>query len=56
MSLKQNNPRFPVLVRECSGVQPMIWARYGTFQCPVRMRDRSSGNNEPVNVNCSSCI
>ncbi|KAK2188563.1 hypothetical protein NP493_128g02011 [Ridgeia piscesae] len=28
VSLKQNNPKFPVLVRECSGVQPMIWARY----------------------------
>jgi len=57
VSLKQNNPKFPVLVRECSGVQPMIWARYGTsIHCPVRMRDRSSGNSETVDVNCSNCI
>ncbi|KAI0237396.1 NADH dehydrogenase [ubiquinone] 1 alpha subcomplex subunit 2 [Lamellibrachia satsuma] len=26
--LKQSNPKFPILVRECSGIQPMIWARY----------------------------
>ena len=27
--LKQANPKFPILVRECSGVQPRLWARYG---------------------------
>ena len=27
--LKQNNPRFPILIRECSGVQPKVFARYG---------------------------
>ncbi|GJP53852.1 hypothetical protein CLOM_g12977 [Closterium sp. NIES-68] len=26
--LKQLNPRLPILVRECSGVQPRITARY----------------------------
>ncbi|XP_013780654.1 NADH dehydrogenase [ubiquinone] 1 alpha subcomplex subunit 2-like [Limulus polyphemus] len=26
--LKKNNPRFPILIRECSGVQPKIYARY----------------------------
>ncbi|XP_046667839.1 NADH dehydrogenase [ubiquinone] 1 alpha subcomplex subunit 2 [Homalodisca vitripennis] len=27
--LKQANPKFPILIRECSGVQPRVWARYG---------------------------
>ncbi|CAL8268624.1 unnamed protein product [Merluccius merluccius] len=28
VSLKRSNPDFPILVRECSGVQPRLWARY----------------------------
>jgi len=28
VGVKQSNPRFPILIRECSGVQPKIWARY----------------------------
>ena len=27
--LKQNNPKFPILIRECSGIHPKLWARYG---------------------------
>uniref|UniRef100_A0A8W8LC85 NADH dehydrogenase [ubiquinone] 1 alpha subcomplex subunit 2 n=2 Tax=Magallana gigas TaxID=29159 RepID=A0A8W8LC85_MAGGI len=26
--IKQNNPNFPVLIRECRGIQPRVWARY----------------------------
>ncbi|KAH9329053.1 hypothetical protein KI387_001161, partial [Taxus chinensis] len=26
--LKTLNPRFPILIRECSGIEPRIWARY----------------------------
>ncbi|KAL6469630.1 hypothetical protein MHYP_G00207490 [Metynnis hypsauchen] len=26
--LKKANPEFPILIRECSGVQPKLWARY----------------------------
>jgi len=26
--LKKNNPELPILVRECSGIQPRLWARY----------------------------
>ncbi len=26
--LKASNPRLPVLVRECSGITPRLWARY----------------------------
>lgn len=27
--LKSLNPKFPILIRECSGIQPQMWARYG---------------------------
>ena len=33
VNIKQANPKFPILIRECSGVQPVVWARYG--QCVV---------------------
>jgi len=29
VSVKQANPKFPILIRECSGTQPVLWARYG---------------------------
>ena len=28
--MKQQNPTFPFLIRECSGVEPRIYGRYGT--------------------------
>ncbi|XP_014270983.1 NADH dehydrogenase [ubiquinone] 1 alpha subcomplex subunit 2 [Halyomorpha halys] len=28
VGLKKANPKFPILIRECSGVQPKLWARY----------------------------
>ncbi|SPP79873.1 NADH dehydrogenase [ubiquinone] 1 alpha subcomplex subunit 2 [Drosophila guanche] len=28
-NLKKANPDLPILVRECSGAQPRLWARYG---------------------------
>ncbi|KAM9226473.1 NADH dehydrogenase [ubiquinone] 1 alpha subcomplex subunit 2 [Leptosomus discolor] len=28
VTLKKANPDFPILIRECSGVQPVLWARY----------------------------
>eukprot|EP00250_Pteridium_aquilinum_P003254 c13576_g1_i1 orf=136-414(+) len=27
--LKTSNPQLPILIRECSGIQPRMWARYG---------------------------
>ena len=30
--LKMANPKFPILVRECSGISPKVWARYGYGQ------------------------
>ena len=29
VDVKKANPRFPILVRECSGIQPKLYARYG---------------------------
>lgn len=26
--IKKSNPQLPILVRECSGVPPRIWARF----------------------------
>ncbi|CAG0917291.1 unnamed protein product [Notodromas monacha] len=28
VGIKKANPNFPILVRECSGVVPKIWARF----------------------------
>ncbi|XP_033208290.1 NADH dehydrogenase [ubiquinone] 1 alpha subcomplex subunit 2 [Belonocnema kinseyi] len=28
VSLKKNNPSFPVLIRECSAIEPKLYARY----------------------------
>uniref|UniRef100_A0A6P8Q8W6 NADH dehydrogenase [ubiquinone] 1 alpha subcomplex subunit 2 n=1 Tax=Geotrypetes seraphini TaxID=260995 RepID=A0A6P8Q8W6_GEOSA len=28
VDLKKANPAFPILIRECSGVHPKLWARY----------------------------
>ncbi|XP_058483626.1 NADH dehydrogenase [ubiquinone] 1 alpha subcomplex subunit 2 [Solea solea] len=28
VALKQSNPDFPILIRECSGVQARLWARH----------------------------
>ncbi|CAN9501209.1 unnamed protein product [Ophioblennius macclurei] len=28
VTLKKANPDFPILIRECSGIQARVWARY----------------------------
>ncbi|KAK4322971.1 hypothetical protein Pmani_006295 [Petrolisthes manimaculis] len=28
VELKKANPKFPILIRECSGITPKAWARY----------------------------
>ncbi|XP_067852103.1 NADH dehydrogenase [ubiquinone] 1 alpha subcomplex subunit 2 [Heptranchias perlo] len=28
VTLKKANPEFPILIRECAGVQSKVWARY----------------------------
>ncbi|XP_038627210.1 NADH dehydrogenase [ubiquinone] 1 alpha subcomplex subunit 2 [Tachyglossus aculeatus] len=32
VELKKANPTFPILIRECSEVQPKLWARYAFGQ------------------------
>ncbi|XP_019715082.1 NADH dehydrogenase [ubiquinone] 1 alpha subcomplex subunit 2-like, partial [Hippocampus comes] len=32
VDLKRANADFPILVRECSGVEARLWARYGEWQ------------------------
>ncbi|KAH7548463.1 hypothetical protein JRO89_XS14G0138100 [Xanthoceras sorbifolium] len=27
-NLKTSNPKLPILIRECSGIEPQLWARY----------------------------
>ncbi|KAJ6326424.1 hypothetical protein OIU78_013514 [Salix suchowensis] len=27
--LKTLNPKLPILIRECKGIEPQLWARYG---------------------------
>ncbi|XP_077212363.1 NADH dehydrogenase [ubiquinone] 1 alpha subcomplex subunit 2-like [Tasmannia lanceolata] len=41
--LKTMNPTFPILIRECSGVEPQLWARYDTC---VERYVRLDGLNE----------
>lgn len=36
VSLKKSNPDFPILIRECSGVQARVWARYGESRVTKR--------------------
>ena len=33
VAVKQANPTFPILIRECSNVEPKIYARYGMYFC-----------------------
>ncbi|GJQ85639.1 putative NADH dehydrogenase (ubiquinone) 1 alpha subcomplex [Trypoxylus dichotomus] len=28
VNLKSQNPRFPILIRECSQIEPRLWARF----------------------------
>ena len=32
LTLKEKNPVFPILIRECSGVEPKLYGRYGKGQ------------------------
>jgi hypothetical protein len=28
-TMKKNNPNIPILIREATGIEPKVWARYG---------------------------
>ncbi|XP_053398662.1 NADH dehydrogenase [ubiquinone] 1 alpha subcomplex subunit 2-like [Mercenaria mercenaria] len=41
--LKKSNPKFPILIRECSGVTPVVYARYEYGkETSVPLSDKSS--------------
>ena len=40
--LKENNPKFPILIRESSGIQPKVYARYGEWSARFDKRASSS--------------
>ncbi|KAF3705418.1 NADH dehydrogenase [ubiquinone] 1 alpha subcomplex subunit 2 Complex I-B8 [Channa argus] len=43
VTLKKSNPDFPILVRECSGVQARLWARYDFGkECSVSVENMSA--------------
>ena len=31
VELKQQHPKFPILIRECSGVEPQLYGRFGEW-------------------------
>ena len=38
--MKKVNPDFPILVRECSGIQPRVYARFGKYPFVAASHDR----------------
>lgn len=44
ISLKKANPNTPILVRECSGIEPKLWARYGMSHLSFTL----SGSDVPL--------
>merc|ERR1712038_421345 len=44
--LKTANPQFPILIRECSGIQPRVWARFGYGR--EESADLSNKNSQEV--------
>ncbi|TRY62975.1 hypothetical protein TCAL_00348 [Tigriopus californicus] len=44
--LKSENPQFPIMIRECSGITPKIWARYAYGQ--EQFEDVSNKNADQV--------
>jgi len=39
VNIKRENPKLPILIRECSGVQPRLWTRYGELIISVQLID-----------------
>ncbi|KAL5998499.1 hypothetical protein ACLOJK_009442 [Asimina triloba] len=47
--LKTLNPKLPILIRECSGVEPQLWARYG-LELPVLMKELAEIEQEDEDI------
>lgn len=41
VELKKANPAFPFLIRECSGIEPRVFARYRMYYIPVLGGDQN---------------
>uniref|UniRef100_A0AAQ6IJC6 NADH dehydrogenase [ubiquinone] 1 alpha subcomplex subunit 2 n=1 Tax=Anabas testudineus TaxID=64144 RepID=A0AAQ6IJC6_ANATE len=53
VTLKKSNPDFPILIRECSGVQARLWARYGESDSNwFYLEDTSVGY--PIRFDCGN--
>ncbi|XP_043321231.1 NADH dehydrogenase [ubiquinone] 1 alpha subcomplex subunit 2 isoform X1 [Cervus elaphus] len=50
VELKKANPDLPILIRECSDVQPKLWARYGE-RGTQGTRDPAFGQEKNVSLN-----
>lgn len=35
VQVKKDNPKVPILIRECNGTQPKLFARYGEYWHPT---------------------
>ncbi|XP_066159220.1 NADH dehydrogenase [ubiquinone] 1 alpha subcomplex subunit 2 [Euwallacea fornicatus] len=45
VDLKSSNPKFPILIRECSGIEPKLWARFEQGkEKAVSLKDLSSSD------------
>ena len=43
--MKKNNPNIPILIREATGIEPKVWARYGIKGNPPK---RSKADSRKV--------
>lgn len=53
--LKKANPTFPILVRECSGVEAKLVARYGALAAACRDRTRAFVSGRRMRWHRASC-
>lgn len=54
VTLKRSNPDFPFLIRECSGVQARVWARYGGSGANLEPGEPSHSVTTNDVIKCSS--
>jgi hypothetical protein len=53
--LKKANPTFPILVRECSGVEAKLVARYGALAAACRRHTRALVSGRRMRWHRASC-
>jgi hypothetical protein len=40
VAIKKENPKLPILIRECSGVQPRLWTRFGKCEMAENVKSK----------------